>query len=244
MSESCPGACKYFYGGRWDCVVLPSYEVCRRTYQYSYFDPCRSCGGGEICDPNICDPYSGFVKDSPVKTFTSVDDLFAHSKSQSHIVNLVGMIKESDRDGVILYTPAGCESWIEISKEAIVSISYISEAPCHKPGEEPHTHPYVDMTISLEKHPGADYLRAISSMLRRRSVSSATMITSSTSRNPNQLKYFGSPGTFRPHHPTGIRPLSGECGDMGCYYVGSQCPYGCACIGDDGMGFCSSCCIG
>jgi hypothetical protein len=81
--------------------------------------------------------------------FKSVDELFAFSEKQESLVTLQGMIKTGDRVEEVLFTPFACDDWIALEKGWITEVRFLRHVPCLKPGEEPHSHPLVSLSLKI-----------------------------------------------------------------------------------------------
>ncbi len=173
-----------------------------------------------------------------MKSFSDIDELISFAEEHEEEVSLTGMIKTAGNDTEILYTPVGCEIWIPISKSAISQSVFLGKQLCNNEVEPPHSHAFVELQISATKAENGDYLRIISAMQSR---STSKAVTTNSSKSA--LRYFGPVHLLKPIEGSKARSLRDDCGDLRCYYVGDQCPSRCACVGEDGMGFCSTCCI-
>jgi hypothetical protein len=79
-------------------------------------------------------------------------------------VTLVGMVKASETPGCVAFTPAGCESWVDVPSSMIESAQHIGERRC-----DDHRHPVVRMTL---KEPANAEARVLHQLLAVRSLMS------------------------------------------------------------------------
>jgi hypothetical protein len=83
-------------------------------------------------------------------------------------IALVGMVKLSEKHGCVAFTPAGCESWVDVPVAMIESAVHIGERRC-----DDHRHPVVRMTLKEPADANARVLHQLLTALSQVSRSGA-----------------------------------------------------------------------
>jgi hypothetical protein len=65
-------------------------------------------------------------------------------------VELVGMVKASDEDGTIGFSPTDCESWVDVPTDVIETAEHVGHRPCRD-----HSHPVFRLTLKQSDDPAA-----------------------------------------------------------------------------------------
>jgi hypothetical protein len=79
------------------------------------------------------------------------DDAFSISG-----VELIGMVKSSEKKGHINFTRAGCETWVDLPISIIEKAEQLGENRC-----DDHSHPVFEITLKESKDPEAQALAAL-----------------------------------------------------------------------------------
>jgi hypothetical protein len=137
---------------------------------------------------------------------------------------LRGLIKSGDTEDHFSFSPGGCEEWITLRKADVLHTRLIRHTPCLKRGEEPHSHPIVEITFNKNSEMAA--VVAVIARLQR-SVLHTSSLLRQQRRNP--LSGTGSCGQFcddidQGHFDCGdgARPVSDD--DGHCYCDPDDCP--------------------
>lgn len=148
-------------------------------------------------------------------SFDTIDELFNFAAGESKATELEGMVKPGN-EGEVLFAAHGCEEWISLPKNIIKRVEYLFEKPCVKPGEAPHSHPYVRISVSTE-HEQGPYLRMIATLLRQSRQRNVSLQARSSSRGrrgaalDDDCQYgYGACGQYNPdtgeYCPSDTRP--------------------------------------
>jgi hypothetical protein len=167
--------------------------------------------------------------------FLDVNSFFEHHDKDEELLELPGFLERSQSTGMVRFAPHGdCRNWIEVPETSVRKIQILRQrATCVTPEHGYHSHPYVKLSMDASGVQMAEVLlRLVKQLSQRPQVALAPKGRS----RPEETRFFSN--------ASGLRAVKDNCGaDYRCVYVGDQCEYGCACVSDDGMGFCSTCCI-
>jgi len=103
----------------------------------------------------------------------SVDDVLGMTPPPlgTHI-KLRGVIKHSDTQEEVLFALGGCkDEWMPLRKNDILHVRFFRHKLCRKPGEEPHYHPAVKLTLpsNVENAPFLSVLSTLQGRMLRAS---------------------------------------------------------------------------
>lgn len=199
------------------------------------------------------------------KTYSDAASFFKEVSQKSETLPMEGFLEQSSEgEDLVRFAPFGnCKQWMTLPAAAIKDIEIIRQnAPCYSEEEGQHWHPYVSVSINLESSGVAKALaglayRAISQ--RPRADEAIRPLQPSGMREPFYLGpsvgagptrppglfYMGNKGGPHSSANQNVRPqfVPDNCGyGYRCVYY-NGCPYGCACVDEDGWAFCSTCCV-
>ncbi len=71
-------------------------------------------------------------------------------------VDLVGMVKASEKDDHVSFTSGNCEEWVDLPTSMIERAEHVGHRPC-----KDHSHPVFRITLKEPEDPGAKLLAAL-----------------------------------------------------------------------------------
>lgn len=93
--------------------------------------------------------------------FSSVDDVLRLCEERGKTIQIDGPIKESVKEDSFSFSPAhSCHAWIDIPKDAVEDITFLGMWPCRIPGETPHEHPLVRLSLKSSGSPIEEIFKA------------------------------------------------------------------------------------
>ncbi|MGH7211711.1 MAG: hypothetical protein ACREF1_09650, partial [Acetobacteraceae bacterium] len=94
----------------------------------------------------------------PDKVFdgAALEVALANNTFATSSVDLVGMVKASDKKGCISFSRAGCESWIDLPATMVERALYRGNARCRE-----HSHPLFEITLKEPSNPEGKILFAL-----------------------------------------------------------------------------------
>ncbi len=66
------------------------------------------------------------------------------------------MVKASDEDGTIGFSPTDCESWVDVPTDVIETAEHVGHRPCRD-----HSHPVFRLTLKQSDDPEARILSTL-----------------------------------------------------------------------------------
>lgn len=196
------------------------------------------------------------------KTYKDIKSFFKDFEQSADAFYLEGFLEPEEKKGGAKFAPNGdCQNWISLPAEAIKEIEILREKEwCYTENDHWHTHPFVRILIDLSNPIAAKAVAQLSALLLSRRRGSQVINPQIWPQPPQQssgpgLFFLGSPpvGRYRaqPKHGPGLFPLGQspdfrfDCkpGEQCLYYEGCS-PYKCACLREDGLAYCSGCCVG
>jgi hypothetical protein len=152
-------------------------------------------------------------------------------------ITVVGMVKLSDKDAHISFTPAGCDAWVDIPTKLIEEAQQIGQQRC-----KDHSHPVFEIKLKESNDPEA---KVLASVLSQRYLGGQPSTPYPTAIMDSQG--FNSVPGAGPADPVGTSyrrrgPIGA--GEYGC------CRWSCCwweyyrCIGPDGrLTWCAKCAV-
>lgn len=200
------------------------------------------------------------------KVYSDAASFFKELTQKPESLPMEGFLEQSDEGDTVRFAPYGnCKHWMTLPAAAIKEIEIIRQnAPCYTEEEGQHWHPYVSLAIDLESSGVAKALaglayRAISQ--RPHTVESIRPIQPTGIQEP----FFMGPSAGYMGQSIGTPPVGANQNPPGLFYLGAQagggvrplrncqagyrcvyhapCPWGCACVNDDGWAYCGTCCV-
>jgi hypothetical protein len=128
-------------------------------------------------------------------------------------VELVGMVKESDDESSIAFTPRGCDTWVDIPTSMIEGAQHVGHRRC-----DDHSHPVFRITL---KEPEGDKAKVFSALLASTTQARAPSgLPPSRRRGPTARRRSPFGGGFGP--PRGGQIEEGTCEQI-CEAVYAAC---------------------
>jgi len=92
------------------------------------------------------------------KTFTGADleKALTNDALTKSGIELVGMVKSSEKAGYVNFTRSGCDTWVDLPTSMIEQAENLGQSGC-----KDHSHPVVKITLKEAKNPEAQILSAL-----------------------------------------------------------------------------------
>jgi hypothetical protein len=86
----------------------------------------------------------------------ALEKALAEHKFNKSSTQLIGMVKSSEKPGCVSFTPAGCDSWVDVPSDMIAEAEHIGHQPC-----KDHSHPVFRLLLKEPTDPQAKVLMAL-----------------------------------------------------------------------------------
>ena len=101
----------------------------------------------------------------------ALEKALAEHKFDKSPTQLIGMVKSSEKPGCVSFTPAGCDSWIDVPSDMIAEAEHIGHQPC-----KDHSHPVFRLSLKEPTDPQAKVLMALLAARAPNSPTTPTMV--------------------------------------------------------------------
>ena len=108
------------------------------------------------------------------KTFTgaSLEKALKNDALTRSEIELVGMVKSSEKVGHVSFTRSGCDTWVDLPNDMIEQAEHLGQNAC-----KDHSHPVVKITLKEAKNPEAQILSALLAQPTPMPIQAGSMLT-------------------------------------------------------------------
>lgn len=100
-------------------------------------------------------------------------------------IQLVGMVKKSDKEGYVSFTQSGCGTWVDLPSTMIERAEFIENRTC-----KDHSHPVMKVVLKHSDNPEYEILLSLLQMTTNSSNSNTPRMSQPTNGNfPDGLPY-------------------------------------------------------